>query len=492
MGELSLRSDGLRTKAAAAGPPHDHANRPACGPPFASGETMAKPATLRRLVTARNLRALAIELVLLAAIAGGLIAYHRELYSRVLGPFKVTVDDIAAIPSLDSELRRYFTLEEGKLVPLPFYDTIVRTRRGRETGRSNVYYYAVPGKRLVLLRSPERTPSLPVVGTLEPVSGALEQRFWSFYPQLKSSTALAPLLFETEDPVTSWASLYTGAALVAPAVALGFLFFTLWRLANFRRSRAVASLARFRAPVDQVVAGIDAELARDDSQDRHAQHPADSLLARAREAVPARAHAFGRARLGTCLDHKAIHVLVHSCRLHEPPETRRPQRALANDPGPRTGDHQRDHRHRATRALGVCRPLGGDGASPTGRTAPPWSRPSISAASRRSAARHRRRPAEHGLVAGPTQARRLCPGTGRMETGGLCQEPICWRFARTKSLACEPHVERAAHAWQSIEVLCVSQASHGSRDRRRPIGCAQGCSTISPAAGCFAPATLVS
>jgi hypothetical protein len=217
---------------------------------------MAKPTTLRHLVTARNLRALAVALALLAAIAGGLIAYHRELYSRVFGPFKVTVDDIAAIPSLDSEFRRYFTLDASGLIPLGRQE-IIHRRRGRETGRSYLYYFALRGQRTVLLRSSEQTPLMPVVGVLEPVPEGVAA-------QLRIGTGLAPLMFDAEDALGSWGTFYTAGALTAPVIGLIFLFITLGRLGNFRRSRAVTALARFQAPVDQVVASIDAELARDD------------------------------------------------------------------------------------------------------------------------------------------------------------------------------------------------------------------------------------
>jgi len=224
---------------------------------------MARP-TLRRLVTTRNLRALAVQLTVLTAIAGVLIAYHREIYSRVFGPFRVTVDEIAGIGSLDSEFRRYFMLDEGRLIPTGLRDVTVHTRRGRETGRSYTHYFAMPGKRIVLVRSPEEKPSLPLVGTLQPVPAAVEQRLLSIYPELRSGAGLAPLLFEAEDALGSWGSFYAAAALTAPVIALLFLFITLGRLGNFRRSRSVAALARFKVPVDQTVAAIDGELARDE------------------------------------------------------------------------------------------------------------------------------------------------------------------------------------------------------------------------------------
>jgi len=225
---------------------------------------MAKPTTLRSLVTTRNLRALAVQLVALAVIAGVLIVFHREIYSRVFGPFRVTVDEIAGIGSLDSELRRYFLLDEGRLIPVGIRDVIVRSRRGRETGRSYVNYFAMPGKRIVLVRASEENPALPIVGVLQPVPAAVEQRMRELYPELRSGPGLAPLLFEAEDALGSWGSFYAAAAVTAPVIALLFLLITLGRLLNFRRSRSVAALARFKVPIDQMAAAIDAELARNE------------------------------------------------------------------------------------------------------------------------------------------------------------------------------------------------------------------------------------
>ena len=222
---------------------------------------MPKPMTVRRLVTARNLRALAVELVVLTAIAGGLIAYHREIYSRVFGPFKVTVDEIAAIPDLDSEFRRYFLLEGSGLVRLGSQEVIHR-RRGRETGRSYLHYFALRGgQRTVLVRSSEQTPLMPMVGVLEPVPAAVAAQL-----RIGIGTGWAPLMFDAEDALGSWGSFYTAGALAAPVIALIFLFITLGRLGNFKRSRAVTALARFQVPVDQVAAAIDAELARGDHE----------------------------------------------------------------------------------------------------------------------------------------------------------------------------------------------------------------------------------
>ena len=217
---------------------------------------MPKPTTLRGLVNRRNLLALAIELVVLAAVVAGLVVYHRELYSRVFGPFSVTVDEVAAIPSLDSEFRRYFVLDGSGLVRLPFREEIVHRRRGRETGRSYLHYFALPGsQRTLIVRSSEHAPLMPVVGVLEPLPAAVAGQL--------SRTGLAPLMFDVEDPLGSWGSFYTAAALTAPVILLVLLVLTLGRLRNFRRSRTVAALARFQVPVGQVVAAIDSELAAD-------------------------------------------------------------------------------------------------------------------------------------------------------------------------------------------------------------------------------------
>jgi len=221
---------------------------------------MPKPTTLRGLVTSRNMRALTLELIVLAAVLAGLVVYHREIYSRIFGPFSVAVDEITALPNLDSEFRRYFTLNGSGLIPLGS-DTIVHTRRGRETGRTIRYYFALRGsQRALLIRSLEQAPLMPLVGVLEPVPSDVASRL---PPQLRIGASLAPLMFEAEDPIGSWGSFYTAGALAAPVILLLFVVLTLGRLRNFRRSRSMAALTRFKVPVDQVVAAIDSELATD-------------------------------------------------------------------------------------------------------------------------------------------------------------------------------------------------------------------------------------
>lgn len=226
---------------------------------------MPKPTTLRGLISARNLRALTVELLVLAAVVAGLVVYHREIYSRTFGPFSVTVDEVAALPNLDSEFRRYFTLNGSGLVRLGLREEIVHRRRGRETGRSYLYYFALPGsQRAVLIRSSEPAPLMPVIGVLEPVPTAVVGQISRQYPQLRFGASLAPLMLDAEDPLNSWGSFYTAGALAAPVIMLAFLGLTLGRLVDFRRSRPVAALARFKVPVGQVVAAIDNELATDD------------------------------------------------------------------------------------------------------------------------------------------------------------------------------------------------------------------------------------
>jgi hypothetical protein len=225
---------------------------------------MPKPVTVRSLVAARSLRALTIELIALAAVVVGLAVFHREIYSRVFGPFSVTVDEVTAIPNLDSEFRRYFTLNGSGLVRLPFRETIVHKRRGRETGRSYLYFFALLGsKRTLIVRSSEQAPTMPMVGVLEPLPEAVVGQLTRQYPQLRVGASLAPLMFDAEEP-WGWASILTAAALVAPVIVLVFLVITLLRLQNFMRARPVAALARFKVPVRQTVAEIDNELATDD------------------------------------------------------------------------------------------------------------------------------------------------------------------------------------------------------------------------------------
>lgn len=217
--------------------------------------------SVRRLVRTRNLRALAVQLALLAVIADLYVNFHREVHSRIFGPYPVSADEIASIQSLPDEPRRFFRLDEAALIPVRIRDVTVHTRRGRETGRTFTYYFAVRGKRTLLIRSKEENPQLPLLGVLRTVQPEFERRLWSYHSDL-TGPGVAPLLFETEDPVFSLPSFMTAVVLVTPVILLFYLFRTLARLRNFRRSPAVASLVRLGAPIDQLVAQIDAELAK--------------------------------------------------------------------------------------------------------------------------------------------------------------------------------------------------------------------------------------
>jgi hypothetical protein len=225
---------------------------------------MASP-TVRRLVTTRILRALAVQVLLLAAIASAYVGFHREIWSRVFGPYRVTVDEIAAINNLASEPRRFFILDEGNLIPLRIQDVTVHTRNGRETGRSYKYYFALRGKRTVLVRSSEEKLALPLTGALRTLPANLERRVWSFHPDLTIGAGVAPLLLEVEDPILSTNGFLTAVILIAPLIVLYYLLRNLARLMDFRRSPAVASLARLQKPLDEVVDAIDAELAKENS-----------------------------------------------------------------------------------------------------------------------------------------------------------------------------------------------------------------------------------
>ncbi|MGH6815853.1 MAG: DUF6709 family protein [Hyphomicrobiaceae bacterium] len=222
--------------------------------------------TLRQLVTERNVRALVVQLVLLTAIAAGGAAYHREIYSRLFGPFSIAADEIAALNDPTEESRRFFTIESGSLVPLRLRDVTIHKRRGRETGRSFAYYFALRGKRTVLVHVNEERPVLPLTGVLRPVPADVAGRIANLHPEIAIGGGLAPLLFEVEDSAFSFDTLLAAGAAIVPVVVLLFLFNTLFKLQDYHRSPAIAKLRRFNEPVDRTAAAIDQELARGDSK----------------------------------------------------------------------------------------------------------------------------------------------------------------------------------------------------------------------------------
>ncbi|CAN0403633.1 unnamed protein product, partial [Phaeothamnion confervicola] len=129
-------------------------------------------------------RRLVWALVLCSVALGICWEYQRQIYSRLAGPAVASVDDIAALPSIENSYRRLFEVNATTTSRLPIRDVTVRTRRGRETGRSYKYYFVVPGKRNLLLRAEVDSLAFPVIGALADVPADLRQRLAGAAPQL--------------------------------------------------------------------------------------------------------------------------------------------------------------------------------------------------------------------------------------------------------------------------------------------------------------------
>jgi hypothetical protein len=221
--------------------------------------------TISRLVQGRNLRAVTAQLILLTALGLGMANYYREIYSRIMGPFVVTATELAQIANPDRELRRVFTLAEGKATRLNVRGVTKHSgRRGRGSYETFTYYFAISGPKTLLIKSSSDTVEFPLTVTLEAGDAGINSSVLRAHPELARGGGLAPILLETEDPSFSFGSIATGAALIGSLVLLGLLFLSLRRLLDFRRSPSVAALSRFNAPIDQTVAHIDGELAAAD------------------------------------------------------------------------------------------------------------------------------------------------------------------------------------------------------------------------------------
>ena len=225
--------------------------------------------SVKSIANGRTMRQLITALALLAASLAVCFNYQREIYSRLFGPFPATVDELAALPSLDSSYRRLFevTANDPTLKPvlLPFRDVTVHKRRGRETGRSFQYFYLVPAKPPMVVRAGTDTLTLPFAGEITEVTGDVRERIGKVAPQIMSGPGISAVMIDVEDPAFSFNGILAIAAVAAPLLLLGLLIRALLRMMDFRRIPAVAALKSFGAPVDQVVSNIDAELVAGDS-----------------------------------------------------------------------------------------------------------------------------------------------------------------------------------------------------------------------------------
>ena len=216
--------------------------------------------SVKSIADGRTMRQLLVALTLMAAALGVCFHFQRTIYSRLLGPFPATADQLAALPSLDSSYQNLFEVKDGKPVLLPFRDVTVHRRRGRETGRSFGYFYLVPAKPPLVVRADIDNLTFPMVGALSTVPDDVRERIGKVAPELIAGPGISAVMLEAEDPAFSFEGFLSIAALAAPLVFLGLLLRALLRMKDFRRVPGVAALKRFGEPVDKVVSKINAEL----------------------------------------------------------------------------------------------------------------------------------------------------------------------------------------------------------------------------------------
>ncbi len=216
--------------------------------------------SVKRLANGRTMRQLMFALTFLAASLAVCWSYQREIYSRMMGAVIATPQEIAAIPSFDAAYQRLFEMNAPDALVLPFRDETVHRRKGRETGRSYRYFHLVKATPPLLLRAGVDKLAFPVTGALMAVPDDVRARMTKINPEFMKQAGIAAVMLDVEDPVFSFDSLLAMAALAAPFLFLGLLIRAVLRMMNFERVPAVAALKRFNAPVEQTVAGIDAEL----------------------------------------------------------------------------------------------------------------------------------------------------------------------------------------------------------------------------------------
>ena len=223
--------------------------------------------SVKRIANGRTIRSLLMAAVLLVAALAICWIYQRGIYSRLMGPAVATVEELTALPSLDSVSRSLVEINAPAATRLGFRDVTVHTRKGRETGRSFHYFFVVPGasgKPGLLLRAGVDSLAFPAIGELGEMSAETLARVAQLHPQLAAGAGLAPIMLEIEDPAFSFDGILAIVAVAAPLLFLGLLIRSGLRMMDFRRVPGVAALKRFGEPVDQVVANIDAELKNGD------------------------------------------------------------------------------------------------------------------------------------------------------------------------------------------------------------------------------------
>jgi hypothetical protein len=230
---------------------------------------MTAATSLRRLVGRHNRRILLGVIAAMVAVPAllQLGLGYRLYFNQLMGPHEVSITEIAAISSLEAEHRRWFQVGEVNPIPLSIFDVTVKKRGERETGRDYYYYFALPGPKTVLVRSREQAPATSYLAELRPMLDHVKPRFASYHAELASRAELAPFVLEASRVHPRVMQGVMAAIGILPVVVLLlWAVRTIMRLVDWRRSPAVAALRRFKPPLDEVAAAIDAELARVDSR----------------------------------------------------------------------------------------------------------------------------------------------------------------------------------------------------------------------------------
>ena len=227
------------------------------------------PISVRRLARRHNWRvllALTAAMIAVPAVIQATIGYQLY-FNQLMGPHEVSVADIAAFPGLEADNRRWFRIADATLVPLTIYDVTIKKRGDRETGRDTYYYFALAGAKTVLVRSSEQSPSKPYLAEMRRLPDHVRPRFQAHHAALARQAELAPFYLEARAINPQVLQGFMVAFGILPLLfLLAWGLRTLMRLVDWRRTPAVAGLARFKPPLDETIAAIDAELAAGESK----------------------------------------------------------------------------------------------------------------------------------------------------------------------------------------------------------------------------------
>lgn len=202
---------------------------------------------LEKQVRKSQLLQIGLCLAAVAAVIGLLAASHRFYQNYFAGPFDIPPAELAATTRADALPRYWVRVTPRQLVDSGVDNITVRTRRGRETGRSVTghYWFAVIEDRLMVVSAPGKSlaSDQPLQGVVRQVPADLSAHMKQVLkPEFQSR--MMPVMLDTSDFSVDWAQIGLVGAGFVTAGAL------LWAAVATRRAiapgghHALAALTR--------------------------------------------------------------------------------------------------------------------------------------------------------------------------------------------------------------------------------------------------------